>query len=172
MPTTPRLNADPDMIERMEADLIAKVKAALADVPEIDGLGVYGVFSLDHLEDLLASQLCNEIGVGIGYVSAGVAKGGEPPNVDQSRAAAMVQFRFVAVLAVPTLESCGTRHNATRLLSLMRSGILGSVVADDPSNRTWQFVSENPEISASTKQMLYYAQVWQLALPNIGSLSA
>ncbi len=163
-----RISDDPDMIERMEADLVQKVEIALGNVPDLPGLGVQGVFSIDHLEQMLAANLCNEIGVGIGYFSTDNNSGGN--NVDGGRSASMVEFKFVVVLAVPTEESCGTRHNATRLLTLMRRGIAGTPVGGDSTNRGWRFLKEQPEISASTKQMLYYSQVWQVALPNLGNL--
>lgn len=164
----PLISNDLDMIEKMEADLVAKIAAALEGNPNIDSMAVHGIFSLDHLETMLASQLCNDIGVGVGFVGAERMGSRTDLNVDRSNPAAMLDFKFVVVLAVPTEESCGTRHNATRLLTLMRRGILGKTIANDSVSRTWNFVSEHPEISASTKQMLYYAQVWQVSLPTSG----
>lgn len=167
----PRINDDDTMIARMEADLVAKVTTALSSQSRLNKVSVHGVFSLDDLERKQAEDLCNEIGVGVGYLSAistSEKSRGTNLNVDQGNAAAMVEFRFVIVLAVPTDETCGTRYNATQLLSCMRRSILGSKIENDLTNRTWRFISENPDISASTKQMLYYAQVWQVALPNSG----
>lgn len=165
------LHTDANMIERMENDLIAKVTASYTGVAGVP-FNVYGAFSLDHLETLVASQLCNDIAVGIGFLEALPAqKPVNSINPDRGNSFVMTEFRFVIVLAVPTEESCGTRHNATKLLTLLRGGILGKPVDNDMGNRTWNFVSEKPEIGASTKQMLYYAQVWQVALPNLGVLS-
>lgn len=166
-----RLSDDIDMIERMENDLQQKVMEALGNNPDIANLSVYGVFSLDHLESMRASELCNDIGVGVGYLSSSVGQVDitGPGNVDQGQGKGMAFFKFVIVLAVPTEESCGTRHNATKLLTLMRKGILGKPVSDDITNRCWRFISEQPEISASTKQMLYYSQMWQVSLPNLGN---
>jgi hypothetical protein len=157
------------MIERMEADLVEKAVAAYANVPDIHA-SVHGVFSLDHLETMLASDLCGGIGAGVGYLEATPHLKVEPNGSnDRGNSAVMILYRFVVVLAVPTEEACGTRHNATQLLTVLRSGILGKPIKNDHTNRTWSFVSEKPEISASTKQMLYYAQVWQVALPNRGN---
>ncbi len=166
-----RISEDTNMIERMEADLMQKVREGLGNAPDIASLTVHGVFSLDHLESMRASELCNDIGVGVGYMSSSVNQIDitGPGNVDQGQGKGMTYFKFVIVLAVPTEESCGTRHNATRLLTLMRKGIHGKVVSDDITNRCWRFISEQPEISASTKQMLYYSQMWQVSLPNLGN---
>lgn len=165
------LNRNPDMVERMEDDLREKAALAYANVPDLE-INVYGVFSLDHLETMLESDLCNGVGVGVGYAgSVPVTKEGPNLNTDRGSAAATLEFSFVIVLAVPTEESCGTRHNATKLLSLLRAGILGRPVGRDTTNRTWVFVGEKPEISASTKSMLYYSQVWQIALPTLGNVS-
>lgn len=166
-----RLNDDNDMIEKMELDLQQNIREALGNAPDVGKPSVFGVFSVDHLEKMMAAELCNEIGVGVGYISveARVEDVKGPGNVDQGRSTGIADFKFAVILAVPTEETCGTRHNATRLLTLMRKGIKGQVVCGDVTNRTWRFVSERAEISASTKQMLYYSQVWQVALPNLGN---
>lgn len=169
---TTLLNKDPAMIERMESDLTEKVRAALANVPDIE-LNVNGVFSLDHLETLLESDLCNGIGVGVAYLStephAATAQG--QGNVDRGNAAKSLDFSYIIVLAVPTEAACGQRHNATQLLTLLRLNILGSAVGGDRVQRTWDFVRERPEISDSTKTLLYYSQVWRVNIPSIGNLT-
>lgn len=163
------LNKDVAMIERMENDLVGKVRESLMSVPDID-LNVNGVFSLDHLEALRESDLCNGIGVGVAYLSA-EPRAPAPGNVDHGVAVRNLEFSFIIVLAVPTEESCGVRHNATQLLSLLRMSIMGSAVAGDRVQRTWEFVRERPEISDSTKTLLYYSQVWRVNIPNIGNLT-
>jgi hypothetical protein len=163
------LNRDMDMIERMESDLVQKVQSAYQSVPDLHP-NVHGVFSLDNLEAMLATDLCQHIGVGIGYLET---KPHRPPeqntNAARGSSGLMALFSYLIILAVPTEEACGTRHNATKLLTLLRAGIQGSFVTDDAANRAWTFVGEKPEISASTKDMLYYSQVWQIALPIAGN---
>ncbi len=163
--TTTRLNQDFDMVERMELDLIAKATSAFtaADV----AAGVFGVFSLDDLEHKTEAELCQKIALGVGYTGAeprdnakaalGTAPGGSAVKV--------IDFMFAVILAVPHGDYCQERYSATKLMTVLRRGILGSSVSGDSTNRTWSFVKEFPNISNSTDTMLYYTQVWRVDLP-------
>lgn len=169
MATLPRLNTDPGMIERMEVDLATKAEAAYTSA----GLSpvVFGVFSLDDLEKKSEADLCQKLAVGVGYAGA------EPTvaqnlrdnlNVGSSNAAKTVDFIFTIILAVPTGAECSERYSATKLLTILRMGILGSSVSGDITNRTWAFVKESPNVQESTDTMLYYSQVWRVAMQVVG----
>lgn len=160
------LNQDHDRIERMEKDLSEKMRMAYTSVPDLD-INVNEVFSLEHLETLRKGDLCNGVTVGIGFLEAMPAVS---PQVNQSSPArgstpVMVDYRFLAVFAVPTEESCGTRHNATALMSVAMDYIHGCAVAEDQTQRAWQFAGQKSETGASTNEVLYYSQVWQIRLP-------
>jgi len=158
------------MVERMEADLGAKASAAYTAA----GISpaILGVFSLDDLEKKLESDLCGKLAVGVGYAGAEptavVSNPKAPLNVGSSNAAKTVDFIFTVILAVPTGPECTERHSATKLLTILRLGILGSTVSGDNTNRTWAFVRESPNITESTETMLYYSQVWRVAMPIVG----
>jgi hypothetical protein len=164
------LNLDIDMIERMEADLKVKVSNTLG----VYGLtqNVHGVFSIDDLENKLGSDLCNHIGVGVGYWKIEPTNLTTDPkshlNVDRGMAVKTLDYMFMVILAVPTGDQCKERHSATKVLTGLRFGIMGSTVAGDDTQRTWAFVREAPVIDESDNAMLYYSQVWRLAMPSIG----
>jgi hypothetical protein len=168
-PTIPRLNSDLNQIERMECDLRDKARAAFTRF----GLGqnVFGVFSLDDLENKLESDLCQHIGVGIGFLKI------EPANKDSTVqlntgggvATKMLHYFFSVIMAVPSGEQCSERHDATKVLTALRFDIMGSPVSGDATNRTWEFVHELPVPEQSSDTMLFYSQVWRLAMPNVGN---
>lgn len=165
------LNLDIDMIERMESDLTLKVNNALG----VYGLSqnVHGVFSIDDLENKLGTELCNHIGVGVGYWKVEPTNLSTDPksalNVDQGVAVKTLDFFFMVILAVPTGGQCAERHSATKVLTGLRLSIMGSEVAGDSIQRRWAFVREGPVIEESDAAMLYYSQVWRLAMPSLGN---
>lgn len=161
------LHHDDAMLERMELDLVVKSQTAYAAA----GLSanIHGVFSLDDLEGKEESDLCGLLAVGVGYAGA------EPYDPQKAQlntapggsAVRMVDFLFHIILAVPHGRDCMERYSATKLLTVLRRGILGTSCSGDATNRTWAFVREFPNITESTDTMLYYSQVWRLALPVI-----
>lgn len=171
MATMLRLNQDPDMVERMEKDLTSKVKEAF----ESAGVSsmVFGVFSLDDLETKSKDELCNKLAVGVGYVlsepTAVSTNQKDPLNVGSVNAAKTVDFVFSIILAVPTGPECAERYSATKLLTVLRQSILGSTVSGDSTNRTWAFVKEAPNVAESTEEMLYYSQIWRVAVVIVGA---
>lgn len=161
---------DVTIITRMEDDLVAKAKLAMA-AHELDEF-VHGVFSLDDLETKMGSELCNKIGVGVGYMrcepTALVTNPKSPVAADRGTTARMLDFFFGIILAVPTSPQCDERSTATTVLTAMRLNIMGSRISEDVQSRGWAFVSEAPDITASSDTMLYYAQVWRAAIPSTG----
>lgn len=156
------LNQNNDMIEVMENDLIAKIQVAIDCNADLK-MNVYGVFNIDDLERKQASDLGAQVGVGVSYVGARKTEGNTP-----GVPAKQVQFAFSVILAVPAGELSDERHPATKLLTVLRRAILGKPIAGDRVQRCWDYVSETPEPSASTATMLYYAQLWQVAMPITG----
>lgn len=169
---TPRLQDDPDLIERLEKDLIAKATTAFTTAG-VTG-GVHGVFSLDQLETLNEADFCRKIAVGIGYMGCEVATRDSEARTGQnpgsSNAARLLDFIFAVVLAVPTGEQCTERYDATKVLTILRKSIMGTPVTGDVANRKWMFAREFPNVSESSTQMLYYSQMWRLAIVNVGNL--
>lgn len=167
----PLIHQQDDMIEQLELDLADKAAAAFT-AANVDS-SVFGVFSLDDLETKTENELQRRIAVGVAYSSAA------PPEIDsnpkgsaapgQGMAARMVAYEFLVVLAVPTGPDCMERYNGTKLLSVLRRKIHGASIAVDAASRRWNFQREKPNPEASTETMLYYTQVWQVALPLVGS---
>lgn len=154
-----------EMLVYMEEDLVDKCRLALVN-NEIKAR-VAGVFSLDDLEDKESAELEGKIAVGVGYHSAQAIDGkvhAGPAGVS------IVEYNFMVLLAVPTEGGSDIadkqRYSATRLLSILRRGVAGKIVAGDRASRTWTFVSEAPRIPESTDSVQYYSQVWRLVLPN------
>lgn len=169
--TGQRLTDDVQMIERMERDLTSKAKVALGRYDMGDY--VFGVFSVDDLELKRRDDLCGKMAVGVGYfrtvpVASETTSRAGALNPGLSTAAKTLSFEMVVMLAVPTNDGCSDRVQATAVLSALRMQILGSKVAGDPSNRTWDFVREGPEVEASSDTMLYYTQVWRVAIQCVG----
>lgn len=154
-------------IERLENDLKQRCVDALND-NGVEGL-VDGVYSIDHLESLLETDLNGRIGIGVSYmgtVLSDAVRGN--PNSDP-RVVSMAEFNFTVILAVPCDQALTQRFNATTLLAVLRFGILGkSVEVSIGSQRAWQFIQEKPEVEPSTPTMLYYTQVWRLTMPVKG----
>ena len=158
------LNQDPNQIERMEDDLRDKITVAIDCNPNLSA-GVYGVFSIDDLEEKMQNDLGGGIGVGVQFVHTEAADRQERLSPGAAR---QLHFIFQVILAVPAGMEATERRRATLLLSTMRLGILGSPLRGDPTNRHWDFIREQAEPSASTATMLYYSQLWQVALPQVG----
>jgi hypothetical protein len=168
------LNLDDTMIERMESDLATKASAAFTGASLTTG--VHGVFSIDDLENKLESELCGNIAVGVGYMGAEPTafetQPKAPLNVARGEAVKSLDFIFTVILAVPTGSDCTQRYDATKLLTILRRKIMGSAIDGDQVQRCWAFVREGPQISASTETMLYYSQVWRVALPHVGNINS
>lgn len=156
---------DPMLLERLEKDLIEKACTAL-DGAQI-AAQVLGVFSLDELESKNEKELGGLLAVGVGYL--GCRSTTTQENTAQSQGRAMNEYRFMILFAAPVDDQLSQRVYATTLLSTLRRGVLGSHIRDDATRtqRTWQFVEEQPVINESTRTMLYYTQVWRVALPAV-----
>jgi len=163
---TQLVNLDPEQLQRMEDDLITKVQAALTEANLMQR--IFGIFSIDDLEHKQESELCGGIAIGVGYLGAQELERNSQLNVDRSRAAKSTEFNYMVLLAIPTDESCSTRYDGLKLLTLLRQGILGSTIDGDTTNRTWDFVQEKPDISESSRTMLYYSQVWRVVMQATG----
>jgi len=172
MATVLRLNADDDMLSRMEQDLVDKVQLAVtaAGIAQT----VYGVFSIDDLENKTETDLCQKIGVGVAYAGAEPTRITTNPkdhlNVAGGQAAKTIDYIFQIILAVPTGKTCDERAKAAKLLTVLRRRILGTHISGDLANRTWAFAREGPNIPESTDTMLYYAQVWRVAVITVGPI--
>lgn len=170
MPPPYRLQADNDMVQAMELDLVTKVQEAYATA----GLSanILGVYSIDDLENMRVGDLCNLIGVGVAYNGAVPT----PPDshVNSSapggRSVKMIDFMFLVILVVPHGEGCTERYDATKLLTVIRRGVLGTTCAGDVTNRTWSFVREFPNVQESTDSELYYSQIWKISIPESNRL--
>jgi hypothetical protein len=164
-----KLNQNPDMIKVMEDDLKTKAQEALvaADLT----MPVLGVFSLDHLEVMAEEELGVNMAVGVAFVGTDAAnkENSGTFNAAGGNIAKAVVFNFVVILALPAQGQLDERYDATKLLTVLRFGILGKPIAGDRVQRTWNFVAERPEIGESTRTMLYYSQVWQVAMQNLGN---
>ncbi len=158
------LNRDDDMIERMELDLRDKIKEAYFS----GGVEakVIGVYSIDELEAMSETDLCNKLAVGVGYAGAESVK--DPKSLTTSAPGGKTyyaaDFVFHVILAVPHGPDCEERFSATKLLTILRRSIQGTACSEDKTNRTWTFVKEFPNVQDSTDTMLYYSQVWLLRL--------
>ena len=160
------LNNDLSMLTRMELDLVDKAQKAFQTAQV--AASVHGVFSIDDLETKTESEICaaNRIAIGIGYHSSrNTMLSEQGSGANQQGRVAMVEFRFMVILAVPTGELCAERYNAGELLSVLRLGIQGRGIDGDAGSRSWAFVSESPDIGQSNNSMLYYVQYWQTKLP-------
>lgn len=170
------LNKRRDMLAVLEEDLIVKIQETVAAA----GMGgvVYGCFSLDDLENKKEADLCGGIAFGVGYLGIKPTTDHVSQlNVNKGNAVQSCDVMFTVLVAAPVNELCTQRLTALEILSVLRLGIMGTQVVEnqgavpgrnDP-NRTWVFVSEKPEVSESTVNMLYYTQVWRLVLPMTGN---
>lgn len=170
------LNQRKDMLSVLEKDLMLKIQ----DAVNVSGMNghVYGVFSLDDLENKKAKDMCGGIAFGVGYLGTKPIVDHTPQlNPGKSNAVQSCDVIFTVLVAAPVDDMCSQRLTGMTLLSVLRMGILGKPVVEqegvEPGRnqavRTWVFVSEKPEVSESTQNMLYYTQVWRLVLPMTGN---
>lgn len=171
-----------DLIDQLERDLIQKAVQALkaADI----GAKVYGVFSLDDLENQKEEDMDDLIAVGVGYQGAtntSIRNGTDKDKVD------VAVFQFMILLACPSGPSSDVRAPATTVLGALRRGIRNSSVgsveapktpdwqtvgirpAKGSTQRPWQWIQEVPQVEESTNTMLYYTQIWRLTLPVVST---
>lgn len=164
---------DPDALVRMEHSLMALAVDSYRTAG-VDAL-VYGVFSLDELERKAANELGRKVAVGVQYAQS------KPLEIDfnpKSSATAsgggavrILAHEFLVVLAVPTDPASNTdpdRYNVSKLLTLLRRRIHGELVDGDLAARRWNFQWEKPNVGESSETVLYYTQLWQVALPLVG----
>jgi len=170
------LNKRRDMLAVLEQDLIQKISAAVG-AAGMQG-HVHGVFSLDDLENKTDASLCGGIAFGVGYLGTKPSSEGAPQlNVNKGNAVQSCDVMFTVLVAAPIDDLCTQRVTGMQLLTVLRQGILGSPVVEEPgtepgrnqATRTWVFVNEKPEVGESTATMLYYTQVWRLVLPMTGN---
>lgn len=164
------LNKDPEMIERMAVDLSEKAHAAMTAV----GINpnVYSIFSLDELEQKTENDICESMALGVGWIRTATTaeSGGTNNGTASSSKSRMIEHFFGVIMAVPTNAACLATTTPTKLLATLMLGILGKEVANDPSSRTWEFVRMDTVPNESSETMLYYQQVWRLAMPVVGNL--
>lgn len=153
-----KLTGNPELLTLLEDDLKQKVQAVIDADPQLR-MGVHGVFSLDDLENKMAVDLGNDIGVGVQYGKTTRAAG------DVGR---MYNHMFTLILAVPSHDTTGDeRRSASRLLQSIANSVNSTPTGSDPRQRCWEMLSMGPELGASSDTMLYYSQVWQIAIPHV-----
>lgn len=165
----PLLNLDPEQLQRMEDDLAQKVQDALAGLTL--SVKIHGIFSIDDLENKRVSDLCNgpSMAIGIGYLgSEGLERPQRNVTTSHGNAAKAVEFSYMILLAIPADDKCTRRYDGMKLLAALRNRILGSTIDGDRVNRVWDFVQEKPDIGESSKEMLYYSQVWRTVMQATG----
>lgn len=167
-----------DAIERMSKKLQSLAKSSY-DNATIKSK-VYGVFSLDDLERQMKDSLVRgQVGIGISYEGAqrdDIQSNTSNTTMNPGQGRASLNFYFLIVVAVASNDCCEGKFNGTNLLQVLRRGIFAQQTMDedrehgvDPAiYRTWDFVKEGPEISASNDAMLYYSQVWRANAPVTG----
>lgn len=167
------LAKDPRVIQRLEQDLTNKCRAILQESDLSSN--VHGVFSLDDLEKKTQNELGSAIGVGVGFSGREVNKNSDPKTSNDMRSqvrgnvAAIADYNFIVILAVPTDEVCSIRFDATTILTLLATGIVGSSAEDARARGCWEFIKDGPEVGESTNTCLYYSQHWRvrLSLTNV-----
>lgn len=167
-PVTTLLHMRDDMLQYMEQDLMDKAHAAY----EAAGVSSYvqGIFSLDDMEQKTLSELESKIGVGVGYHSADSLSRNMTGNPQDARGPVdFVAYNFLILIAIPVDNGDLERYSATKLLTVLRKGVAGKTIAGDRASRTWMFVNEAPRIAESSDTVMYYAQVWRVALPNVAT---
>lgn len=160
-----------DLLEALETDLIEKAQAGF-DLASVTS-DVYGIFSLEELENKVLNELDKRVAVGVGYLAATPVAIDFKPGVTRNSAVSappeMIAFNFEVVLVVPSGVGCVDRHSSSKLLTVLRRTISGTPIAGDAGNRKWSFVREFPRPAESTDTMLLFSQVWQVALSSSSS---
>jgi hypothetical protein len=158
------------MLEYMEDDL--KAKALAAYISKEIASSVYGIFSLDDLEEKEQSELGRQLVIGVGYVGAEPApKEQERQSRPNQQSIDYLRYKFLILIAIPVDNGDAERYSATQLLTILRKGVAGIPIAGDRASRMWTFESEAPRIAESSSTMMYYAQVWRVDLPNVATTS-
>ena len=149
----------------LQNELIALVKS----VPAFKNNG-FSIFDIKDLEDQSAQQTFPIVGVGYdGAEASDNAKGNAAnPVADKSGGVTFIIVQFTIVLAVQYhyAGQDDTKPQAMGLLDDVRRLVLGY---KGVNTRPWKYVGERPEPSLSVPGLVFYTQVWQTAVPVVGS---
>lgn len=151
----------------LEAELIRLVKS----VPAFAKSG-FSVFDLADMADKTNLQDFPLVGVGFdGCEPIDSGKGNaNNPVAAGAGGALLVNAQFTIVIAVQYHYSGSddTKPQALNLLDDVRKLVLGY---KEVNARPWRYIGEKPEPSVSGDGLVFYTQVWQTALPVVGSLN-
>lgn len=151
----------------LQDELIGLVKS----VPAFVDSG-FSIFDFKDFEEQTTHQSFPLVGVG--YDGAEVVDNNRGnaanPVADRAGGVALIILQFTIVLAVQYhyAGQSDTKPQALSLLDDVRRLVLGY---KGVNSRPWKFVGEKPEPSISVSGLVFYTQVWQTAVPVVGSLN-
>lgn len=155
--------ANPDIAE-MEEELQTMVRSVSA----FKDSG-FSVFDANDLEGLSNAQNFPIVGVSYDGAIPQSQKGNEgSPVAAGAGAARLVTIQFTIIIGVQYhyAGETDTKKQAFALLAQVRKLLLGY---SGVNRRPWSFVGERPEFLASGNGIVFYSQVWQTAIANVGS---
>ncbi len=149
----------------LQDELISLVKS----VPAFADSG-FSIFDFKDMEEKTLQQ--NFPLVGIGYDGAEAVDGSKGnaanPVSDRASGVTLITLQFTIVIAVQYhyAGQDDTKPQAFSLLDDVRRLVLGY---KGVNTRPWRYVGERPEPSFSVSGLVFYTQVWQTAVPVVGS---
>lgn len=151
-------------IDSLDAELLSIVKSTNAFS---EGFTVFSVDDFDEKRNRHALPV-----VGVAYEGCAPAPTDGGTNVSSgSRSAVIINAQFTVIIAIQydfNSNDAAERQKAHRLLSQTRRAVQGF---KGVNTRPWRFVGEQPLPDDSGDGVVYYAQVWQTALPSIGNFA-
>ena len=151
------------LIENLEAELIARVQS----VPAFKESG-FSIFDVLDFEAKSAGQTLPTVGIAYD----GMEPTGNDVNSAGSRSPsiALVSAQFIIVIAVQYRYTAqdDTKQQAYALLDQVRAAVMGY---QGVNSRPWRFIGERPEANVSGDGVIFYSQVWQTALPVVGTFN-
>lgn len=154
-------------LEALEKELIDLVKT----VPAFANNG-FSVFDFRDMEERTTMNVFPMVGVGYdGAEPIDTGKGNAAnPVAERAGGAILINVQFTIVLAIQYhyAGQNDTKPQAFGLLDDVRKLVLGY---KGVNARPWKYIGEKPEPNDSTSGLVFYTQVWQTAIPAVGSLN-
>lgn len=152
-------------------DLQTELQELVKQVPAFADSG-FSIFDLRDMSEKATLQGFPLVGVGYdGAEPVDNAKGNAAnPVAAGAGGVYIVTIQFTIVIAIQYHYGGqdDTKPQALNLLDDVRKLVLGY---KGVNARPWKYIGERPDLSASGEGVVFYTQVWQTAIPVVGSLN-
>ncbi len=153
-------------ISELEIELTGLITA----IPSFAKNG-FSVFDLDDARAKSSQQGQSLPVVSIAYDGMEFVGRNDSAIAEKTQGAGILAVQFIVIIAIQ-YQYTGqedTKQTAFDLLGQVRNKVMGY---KGVNSRPWRFIGERPEPSDSGDGVVFYSQVWQTALPIVGTFNS